>query len=356
MNVQTLFHKIKVKHKTSLFVLSLLTSLSCISLPTNAATSTFYNCALDNADATKTNCQPVKVWSFWRSNYAKTKYPIVLAHGALATNIAAGVNFWYNIPETMAKHGATVYMTKQSSFNSSEVRQEQFYLQFQEVLAITGAEKLNLMGHSHGGPSIRYAAHHAPERVASVMAIASPNKGSPVADMVDYLERDVLDGRFGFVFDVVDVLGRAIDFMGGGTGKNDVYATNARDALKAQSPADLARINALYPAGIPTSDCGEGDYEVNGVHYYSWSGVGNFTNAMDPVDWVLPIFTVAFQGEQNDIFVGRCSSHLGRVIRDDYNMNHIDEVNHLFGLVNFSETNPLSVYRKNANLLKRAGL
>ena len=66
----------------------------------------------------------------------------------------------------------------------------------------------------------------------------------------------------------------------------------------------------------------------------------------------------AFVGQadwQNDGLVGRCSSHLGQVIRDDYLMNHFDEVNQVFGLVSLLGTNPKSVVRQHANRLKLAG-
>ena len=43
------------------------------------------------------------------------------------------------------------------------------------------------------------------------------------------------------------------------------------------------------------------------------------------------------------------------MIRDNYAMNHLDEVNQLFGLVSIFTTNPVSVYRQQANRLKTAG-
>jgi triacylglycerol lipase len=54
--------------------------------------------------------------------------------------------------------------------------------------------------------------------------------------------------------------------------------------------------------------------------------------------------------------VGRCSSHFGKVVRDDFSMNHLDEVNQLFGLTSIFETSPVSVFRSHANRLKNAGL
>jgi len=37
-------------------------------------------------------------------------------------------------------------------------------------------------------------------------------------------------------------------------------------------------------------------------------------------------------------------------------MNHLDEVNQFIGLVNIFETNPVTVYRQQANRLKNSGL
>jgi len=60
--------------------------------------------------------------------------------------------------------------------------------------------------------------------------------------------------------------------------------------------------------------------------------------------------------EPNDGVVGRCSTHLGHVIRDDYRANHLDETNLIFGLVSLIGPNPVSLYRQQANRLKLAGL
>ena len=58
----------------------------------------------------------------------------------------------------------------------------------------------------------------------------------------------------------------------------------------------------------------------------------------------------------SDGLVGRCSSHFGKVVRDNFSMNHLDEVNQLFGLTSIFETSPVSVFRSHANRLKNAGL
>ena len=63
-----------------------------------------------------------------------------------------------------------------------------------------------------------------------------------------------------------------------------------------------------------------------------------------------------FGWEQNDGLVGKCSSHWGVVLRDDYGWNHLDEVNQVLGLRGLFASSPASVYRAHANRLKSAGL
>lgn len=79
------------------------------------------------------------------------------------------------------------------------------------------------------------------------------------------------------------------------------------------------------------------------------------TNVADISDPVL-FATGLFFSEPNDGLVGRCSTHLGKVIRSDYRMNHLDEVNQVFGLHDLFETDPVTLYRQHANRLKRQGL
>lgn len=77
------------------------------------------------------------------------------------------------------------------------------------------------------------------------------------------------------------------------------------------------------------------------------------TNWIDITDGPLG-FTGSVFDLPNDGLVDICSARLGQVIREDYNMNHVDAVNHLFGIRGW--TNPVSLYRQHANRLKNAGL
>lgn len=78
------------------------------------------------------------------SNYAKTQYPIVFAHGMVGFNRigfdALSMDYWYQILPDLARNGSTAFATRISPFNSSEVRGEQYVEQLKEVMAITGAK------------------------------------------------------------------------------------------------------------------------------------------------------------------------------------------------------------------------
>jgi triacylglycerol lipase len=95
---------------------------------------------------------------------------------------------------------------------------------------------------------------------------------------------------------------------------------------------------------------------VGNVRYYSMGGTSVLTNVFDVTDGFLGAASVFFGFEQNDGVVSRCSSRWGKVLRDDYGWNHLDEVNHTFGLRSIFSSDPVSVYRAHANRLKNLGL
>lgn len=281
------------------------------------------------------------------STYSQTKYPVVLAHGMFGWDTMLGIEYWYGIPTDLRNSGATVYTTQNSGLEYSEVRGEQLLKQVKEILAITGKEKVNLIGHSHGGHSVRYVAALLPQSVASVTTMATPAKGAPMADLI------VNGGTGGAVAtNVLQAVGVVLNFISGG-GNSPVSANHSLVSL---STAGSAAFNAKFPQAIPTTACGEGAYEVNGVKYYSFGGTSQITNIFDILDLPVKAVSLAFtDGQANDGFVGRCSTHVGKVVRDNYNMNHIDFMNHVFGLRAWN-TDPKSIYREQLNRLKLAGM
>jgi triacylglycerol lipase len=290
----------------------------------------------------------VSVTATAASTYSQTKYPIVLAHGMFGFKSLLGgaIDYWYQIPSDLQANGAKVYVTQVAALESSDVRGEQLLTQVKNILAITGAAKVNLMGHSHGGHSIRYVAAAIPTKVASVTAIGSPVKGAPVADLI------TKTGSLSAVaYGALNALASVIEmFNGPGS-----YNQSAKNSIAALSTSGSAAFTAKYPAGVPTTACGSGAATVNNIKFYSWGGTSPLTNVLDPTDALLGL-TSLVTSQANDGLVTQCSSHLGVVLRDNYSMNHLDEVNLMFGLRNIFSTDPKSVYREHANRLKLAGL
>jgi triacylglycerol lipase len=282
--------------------------------------------------------------------YTKTKYPIVLEHGLGGFDELFGVySYWFGIVDALEDGGARVFTTTVSQLNSTEARGEQLIDQIETIVALTGKPKVNLIGHSHGGLDIRYVAAVRPDLVASVSSVATPHKGAALAD---YLRNNVQNGSFtqNVLAYFANSLGTVIGLLTGHSNPQDAIA-----ALNSLTAAGLATFNASYPQGVPTTACGQGAASVGGIRYYSWSGTGILTNALDVSDGPLALSSF-FYPEANDGLVGKCSSHLGTVIRDNYFQNHLDEVNQVLGLVSIFESSPPALFRAHANRLKTAGL
>jgi len=114
-----------------------------------------------------------------------TKYPILLVHGVAIKTTALRRAFG-EIDSVLAAEGHTVFVSRIDGFGSVENNAAQLAEEVREVLAQTGAEKVNLIAHSKGGldavnmltdPSMA-------EKVASLTTICTPYKGSPVASAI----------------------------------------------------------------------------------------------------------------------------------------------------------------------------
>ncbi|AXI03939.1 lipase family alpha/beta hydrolase [Aquirhabdus parva] len=286
------------------------------------------------------------------STYAQTKYPIVFANGMGGFSSIAGIyNYWYGIPENLTANGASVFVSQEASFNSSEVRGEQLLNQVQQILAITGAAKVNLIGHSHGGPSVRYVAGLLPTKVASVTAVAGVTFGSPVADTVQSL----VNSPVGPILAPVISAGVNAFFTIVGVSSGQYYSQDSLAGLSSLTSKGSAAFNAKFPQGVPTNQCDQGAAVANGIRYYSWGGTAVWTNVLNPADYLVGATSLLIPGA-SDGLVPRCSSHLGQVIRDDYYQNHFDEVNQVAGLISPFTTSPVTLFRLQANRLKTAGL
>lgn len=300
----------------------------------------------------------------------RTQHPIVLVHG-LSGFDSILADYFYGVKGALRDVGATqVYTPQVTAFASNEERGEQLLAYVENLLAVTGAQKVNLIGHSQGGATARYVASVRPELVASVTSVGSPHFGSPVADL---LKDSPLEGP-------ALAIGNAVGALLAALSGDSSQQQNAMGALTSLNTQGALAFNAQHPQGLRAGSCkktpsynagswwwpnyvkdysvNDGAHQVNGVRYYSWSGTYTpalDSNVLDPSDALLGLTWLSI-GEANDGLVGRCSSHMGQVIRDDYTLNHTDEVNGMFGLRGLWSTNPVQLYVSHARRLKNAGL
>lgn len=283
---------------------------------------------------------------------AKTKYPIVLVHGFIGFDNVIGIQYFYTIPSKLRDEGATVYIASVNPSQTTEFRGEELIQQMKQWAAKDGVKKFNLIGHSHGGPTVRYAAGVAPTMVASVTSVAGTHYGSKVADEIG--AHMTPDGTF----DQAATAGlKLISWL---TGNKTTSSTDLKTALAALSTQGASAFNAKFPVGAPTSNCGSGPEvaSVNGnsMRWYSFSGTSVKTNATDISDPLLAYTGDYFKGEANDGLVSQCSSHWGKVVKDNYPWNHLDEINQVFGAIGKGAPEPAAFYIQHANRLKWAFL
>ncbi|WP_025122441.1 MULTISPECIES: triacylglycerol lipase [unclassified Serratia (in: enterobacteria)] len=293
------------------------------------------------------------------STTTKLKYPIILVHGFSGFDKVAGIYpYFYGIEQALEKAGATVFTAAISAENANEVRGEQLLKFVQQVISVTGAEKVNLIGHSQGSLACRYAAAMHPEQVASVTSVSGVNFGSEIAELVRLAVEpgslpEALAGT------VMDAVGSFLSLITG----HPCLPQDSVAALDALTSEGVARFNAKYPQGLPNTWGGEGKEVENGVYYYSWGGIINYNpldqglNNLDPLHAALVALSLLFTKErwQNDGLVGRYSMHLGKVIRSDYSMDHADAINQTAGMVT-PDADPITLFVEHVARLKSKGL
>lgn len=290
-----------------------------------------------------------------------TRYPLVLVPGMLGFVRLGWFAYWYGIVPALRAGGAQVFAVQVAPLDSNEVRGEQLLAAIERIVQETGADKVNLIGHSQGALTARYAAATRPERVASVTSVAGPNHGSELADHIHaHYPAGSVKGRLmsAAFYLVAGVMGLLETGYRGPRFNADLHASH-----HSLTSAGVALFNRQYPQGLPETWGGHGAEQVNGVRYYSWSGTlqpgktDRGRNRLDLTHRSCRWFARSFVREQGqcDGMVGRYSSHLGMVIGDDYALDHFDIVNQSLGWVG-KDADPIRLFVEHARRLKAAGV
>ena len=74
------------------------------------------------------------------------RYPIVLVHG-VGYRQRKHLNYWGRIPKELERRGARIFYTGHDAWGAMEHNGEIIRRDIQEILALTGAEKVNIIAH-----------------------------------------------------------------------------------------------------------------------------------------------------------------------------------------------------------------
>jgi triacylglycerol lipase len=300
-----------------------------------------------------------------------TRYPIFLAEGF------GGLDY-FMVEEALEAAGAVVCDPPDDQvphFAGSEVRAEVLISQIQACAAGCGG-KVNLIGYSLGGEDARIVLSKRPDLLASVTTVGTPHRGS--SGLADRFIACASAQQLGLPCSP-DEQAAFVAFLGLGAVATDPDAPNPPDSMhvlqtqcqfsSGLNPLSLAVCVAMgfdvgplfdlkYPLGLPLTSCGEGPSFVFGpwfskIQLFSWGGNRVLTDESDPSDAALQQ-TSLFQKPGNDGLVERCSTHFGKVLRDDYPWNHLDLVNQRSSAT--GPLDPVTTYVQHAARLKALGL
>jgi len=197
-----------------------------------------------------------------------TRYPIVLVHGFTGSR-----KLWnfVGVPEALRKDGHgkgpdefRVFPAELPPFGRPDDNATVLAKQIDQVLASTGADKVNLIAHSKGGLDARavVSARGYGDRVASLVTVASPHRGTRIADVaLGLLDASGADAAVDKLLSVWTLSLSREEFLGN------------EDILGAMT--DMAETNAdAWNTAHP---------DDQRVYYQSWAGVSNVGGLPHPL-------------------------------------------------------------------------
>ncbi len=266
---------------------------------------------------------------------AAPPYPIVMAHGFFGFETLAGIDavtYFFGVRNDLAEIGEFVYTPAVDPFNDSEVRGAELLDHIERVIEETGAARVNIIAHSQGGLDARFAASLRPDLIESITTIATPHRGSRVADIA----LGIAD--IGPLPDVLDAVTR---IFGGPFYDALGNETSIAQAARQLSTPGATAFDAAYPpdpriawysiAGRTGLHRGGAACRVDDAPAF----IERWSDAVDPVDPLFALMEPILAGDlfdrtPNDGLVTVPSARFGRFL-GCIPADHLDEMGQLLG-------------------------
>ncbi len=269
-----------------------------------------------------TLCFSLQSFAGGGDNRTVLKNPVVLIHGWAGSDVfLRGIEYFWGIEDDLENNFRTsslddcVFVANTvNAFNTDSIRGPQLRQYVLNVLAWTGASKVNIIGHSMGGTTSRYmvwAFNDMKTRVASISSVATPHRGTSAADLIIMIDNGTM-GSLQWVMD--NFWGKLVS----GDERSRFMA-----ATRQLTPAGMASFNQLVTnaTGVRYFSYADKYYGVspapfNNVLYpfYTWMKAREGDN-----DGVVPVSSMRW-GEYRG-----CSTGL-------FGVDHVMVVNQLFGV------------------------
>jgi triacylglycerol lipase len=227
-------------------------------------------------------------------------YPIILAHGMAGFESIGPVNYFFNVAADLRSRGETVVEAHVPPFDSSADRATYLAPYIDNTLESTGACKVNIIAHSQGGVDSRYliSSMGYGDRIAGLVMVATPNLGSPVADVALGLVP-------GFSYDVINAILAALWSVTLPPGDPSLQASlvqlsrpNMINTFNPQNPDD-SRVKYYSIAGRSNASLGTSDC------------AGSVWGNSDRIDLLQPLLAVTLP-----VWVGTSPDPLNPVVND----------------------------------------
>lgn len=249
-------------------------------------------------------------------------HPVVLAHGMGGFDEFGGfLEYWGGVQAALRNHGVATYTAVVDPLNGSDVRGEQLAGFIDRVLECTCADKVNIVGHSQGGIDIRVVVNAMGygDRVASATSIATPHRGSAMAQIL-------LELAPGEAYPFVDL----VAYLFSEIYTDPLEQTNVRAALLWLSQEHLKAFDEEYPNDPKTawySYAGRAGLTAIGLPECGGAPLTN-PKAHNPISpFLLPMWTLlgGLAGVDNDGLVTVDSAKWGE-FRGCIPTDHMQEI------------------------------